>query len=91
MSMYSMTDREVKSHFDFVYNRYKDLPEYERKNENPLCLVCNSEVRINWECACGENRSRSLMKMILNLKSALKNGTTGDEIELLSKKGGLWV
>lgn len=55
MSMYSLTDKEVKQWFDKVYPLYKDLPEYEYKTEHPVCLVCGSEVRITWTCACGDN------------------------------------
>lgn len=54
-AMYAMTDHEVKVFFDQVYVRYKDLPAFERKTELPVCLVCESEVRITWDCSCGEN------------------------------------
>lgn len=55
MSMYALTDREVKEWFERVYQIYKDLPKYEYHHEHPKCLVCNSEIKIIWECACGEN------------------------------------
>lgn len=55
MSMYALTDREVKEWFDRVYPLYKDAPKYESQRFNPECLVCESEIRIIWECACGEN------------------------------------
>ncbi|ADO59639.1 hypothetical protein PPSC2_26940 (plasmid) [Paenibacillus polymyxa SC2] len=55
MSMYTLTDREVKKHFEQVYPIYKDYPSYSRKNEQPKCLVCQSEARITWECECGVN------------------------------------
>ncbi|GLI09659.1 hypothetical protein YDYSG_56910 [Paenibacillus tyrfis] len=29
MSMYALTDREVKEWFERVYSLYKDLPEYQ--------------------------------------------------------------
>lgn len=55
MSMYAMTDKEVKDFFERVYPLYKDTPNYERKASVPECLVCETEIRITWDCACGEN------------------------------------
>jgi hypothetical protein len=55
MSMYSLTDREVKDWFESVYPLYKNSPNYKSELHHPECLVCNSEVRITWDCACGEN------------------------------------
>lgn len=55
--MYMFTDREVKEWFDRVYPLYKDDPPFSRdtSSELPECLVCESEVRITWSCACGDN------------------------------------
>lgn len=57
MSMYALTDREVKEWFERVYPLYKDAPEHESKFQHPECLVCGNEVRIIWDCMCGENNA----------------------------------
>lgn len=55
MGMYLLTDREVKKWFEKVYPYYKDAPAYERVTEQPVCLVCDNEVTILWNCSCGED------------------------------------
>jgi len=37
------------------HHLYKDSPKYEKLYNHPECLVCGCELRIIWECACGEN------------------------------------
>lgn len=52
-----LTDKEVKEWFEHRYNLYKDEPSYEKRPaELPECMVCGGcEVRVIWNCACGED------------------------------------
>lgn len=63
------TDREVKKEFELYYSRFRNKDDYvSPERSSPVCLVCNSEPYIVWECLCGENEGY-LIKMTLNTKS----------------------
>ncbi|MCY9738139.1 hypothetical protein M5X17_31090 [Paenibacillus alvei] len=55
MTMYTLTDREVKQWFNSVYPIYKDAPDYVPTIHDIECLVCGGDVITTWTCACGDN------------------------------------
>ncbi|OIS63606.1 hypothetical protein A4A36_11355 [Bacillus subtilis] len=49
-----MTDREVKRLFDEMYPLYKDKEDYSPPDyQAPICLVCENQTFIQWDCNCG--------------------------------------
>lgn len=50
------TDKEVKQHFDGIYLKIKNRPDYETKAST--CMRCGEEVIYHYECGCSTEYNR---------------------------------
>lgn len=52
-----MTDREVKTYFEYIYPAIKNKPDVTNDYETIQCIRCGCDVEHHFECACGYDRA----------------------------------